>query len=82
LIGTAVGTATGIILIAAAGATDDPNPDITSNTSFGLAVAATLAPFAGAISGGIAAALRKRETIQINGEVEKWKTARERLLFK
>jgi hypothetical protein len=80
LIGTAIGTVTGIVLIAAAGAADNPDPNITSDPSFGLAIAGTAAPFAGAISGGVAAVLRKRETIRINGDAEKWKTAREKLL--
>ena len=77
LVGAAIGTGVGIILGAAS---NNSNSDETSAASFDLAFAAGMAPFVGTICGGIAAGLRKKETIQINGDIEKWKEAKQTLL--
>ena len=82
LIGSATGTGIGLILIAGAAATDNKShtglgPDAGS---FGLALVGVAAPVVGIIGGGVAAVVGKRETFQINGDAEKWKEVRSKLL--
>jgi hypothetical protein len=79
LIGAAVGTATGIILIAASAGANTQNSEGTA-ASFGEALGGVAAPFVGVAAGSIAAAFRKRETIIVNGSAEQWKDARKKLL--
>jgi hypothetical protein len=80
LMGTAIGVGTSLALFVASAATDDKeNNEAPGGTSFGLGIAGLIAPVAGVAGGSIAAAVRKRETFHVDGDVEKWKHARNKI---
>lgn len=82
-VGTAIGAGVGVIAgIAASQAALKNANDPLSFEGLGLAVAAVASPIIGAAAGTVTGVLRKRKTFEINGDPDKWKEVREKLLVK